>query len=168
MSSSRDVPGCTHPKDEDAILSEYRKDPVFSIEPPHAKPSGGRKVEKACRRLNFEDTTSTSVTQIYALTQPYDVGDLQAVYDTAVKTNGWIPAPGPGGALGPGNLYCKRIHGMQSALSVAASSGTQSTRDGDVTVSTLVVSVTAAANDPECDPNAVAPAASPPDHSKDR
>jgi hypothetical protein len=160
--SSSDIPGCTHPKDEDAILSEYQKDPVFSIKPPHAQRSGGPRVQKACRQLNYEDGTTTSVTQIYALTQPYDTGDLQTVYDTAVKTNGWIPLPGPKKAPVPVYvyLYCKRIHGMRSELNVSASSGTQSTRHGDVTVSTLIVAVTAAANGPACDPNAAAPNAS--------
>ena len=160
MSSSHDVPGCTHPNDEDAILDEYQKDPVFSIKPPHAQPYGGRHVEKACRQLNFEDATSTSVTQYYSLTQPYDSGDLHTVYDTAVKANGWIPAPGPQGVL-VRYLYCKRIRGMQSELGLSASSGTQSTRKGDVTVSVLAVSVTAAANDPTCDPDSVAPSKKP-------
>jgi len=87
-------PGCTPPPREKELLTAYRSDPVFSVRPEGAKPSGDVKVSQACIVQNREETTSTRADRYF--TGTFDVDDLRAAYDEVAVNAGWKPSPWSG------------------------------------------------------------------------
>lgn len=115
--------GCTPPSNEQQLLDTFRDDPVFQVNPPAARRIDGPSTSNACRVLNREDTSSTSVTLSFELTRNYAPADLNATYDQDMRGRGWIPviATGPTPMQDTHLQYCKVVQAVPSFLSIDSS-----------------------------------------------
>ncbi|GGM40652.1 hypothetical protein ACFFX1_17975 [Dactylosporangium sucinum] len=111
--------GCTPPAGEEQLLDAYADEPVFDVEPPGAKRVGKPRAEHGCRVLNFEDTSSANVMQLFELSRGYSRADLAAVYDEDLRGRGWVPAEetAPPGAF---LVYCKLVRDVPAVLSISS------------------------------------------------
>ncbi len=152
-------PGCTPPSDEAHLLEIFRDDPVFTVNPPAARRIDGPRSSTACRVLNREDASSTSVTLTFELTGAYTRDDLTAAYDHDIRGHGWVPiSVDTSRPASPAEMhlsYCKVVREMPAYLAVDSvpgnapdprssvsqtSASTQTAADHDAR---LVVSITA-------------------------
>jgi len=114
--------GCTAPSNEAQLLEAFRDDPVFNADPPAARRIDGPRSSTACRVLNREDTSSTSVTLTFELTRAYTRDDLTAAYDRDVRRRGWAPVAvsiADPTSMDEAHLsYCKLVRDVPAYLSV--------------------------------------------------